>query len=115
MSSTFEELFDDGASAALLDTFGEDVTYLPTGEASQSIKAIVTRRKPGPADGADASKTYIIEVQISRTAALGRENVNLGVDRIQLSPWPGQAVASLMVADHVPELTDGSFWGLLLR
>lgn len=110
--SDFDDMLTNTAQG-FADTFGEAVTFTPSGGTGRTINAIVTRRLPDGIDGASAGTTPMIEVEIERHATRGALAINRGGDKITVAATYGGTAVARNIASILSE--DAGMIRLLLR
>ena len=89
LTATLDNTFDDQTetdASVFLDTFGETVTYYPSGGGTRSIDAVVSRDPIGRLDGAPHGKTQHIVVSVANDSSIGisSSEIDTGKDKIEL-------------------------------
>lgn len=94
--------------------FAEDITYTPKAGTPLVIKAVINRKRLGPAYE-DTGRTLLnqAEIFIANDAAAGVTSINKGGDTVSFAETIGGAVISWLVADILNQ--DEGMWHLLVQ
>lgn len=88
-----------------LTTFGETVTYWPSGGESREITAIVKREEPARLEGAPHGVSHSLEIQVANDATTGisSDEVNTKKDQVELPVRIGETAQKRLVAEIISQ------------
>lgn len=102
--------FSASALPALMDHFGEEVTFSPYGGSPRTIDAIVTRQMPVPLSEVPTQLLPNIDVWIRRHATNGALTINVNQDTITTPVQIGGSAVAQLITDILFE--DASWFHL---
>jgi len=88
-----------------LDMFGETITYYPNGSESRQILAIVDRNPPEKLDNAPYGVAPLLVITVANNSITGikSDQVDTGLDKVELAVRIGQAVQQRMFTDIISQ------------
>lgn len=89
----FDDLLVD-TTDEFLETFGEDIKYLPAGGGQREIVAIVDRGQPAPLDGAPHGHSPLLTISVANdsTTGISSSEIDTGGDKVELAVRIGETV-----------------------